>query len=916
MTSFLPGVQLYIEDSSGGLIPVTEAILQGNGSVTPIDLSGATTTQYDSLALLLAATPLTDELGIVAPDATDGNAGKVYAWDLATTSWTIITSVSSVNGQTGVVTLRTDDIEETGTRVFVTPEQRALITSTSSSIGTLTAKDTSQDARMAAIEAVNVSQGDDIATLQNTVAVQGDVDVAQAARLVTAEAEIDAIQATNVTQTGQINNLLSTEAAQNTRLTNIEAVDLTQGSAITTLQTGQATQDARLATIEAGQTTQDATDAALAAQISTAETAIGALENGQAVQDAAHAALAIRVTTAEGNIITLQGQQSAINAVLSSLPTTYQVRSEKNQPGGYVDPLFLPASAQVIRDITPTGTIAERDALAANDPRPEVNGPWGPNQIGYSVFVTDTGAGEAGWFIWNGTTFLDFTSSISILSTTDVPEGINLYYTDARAANAPAVVTNTADIAAIKVEQTTQNGQIDALDTEQTNQSARLATIEAEQVTQTGNITTNQGNIATNTAAIAANVGDINALGTAVAANDVELATLAGQQSAQDAAIAARLTSFNGRTGPAIVPVSGDYTSTLIPDLSGLTVGSVTDALLNLDGRITSGLDNTNKVTKGGDTDGVPLVIGTNDTQPLTLETNNAPRIVVAADGLVTINGLTESAAATSSLRVNPATNALHVYPDPIIALGHIEGCEVSVVSNTTITVAAGQMEIGGRLVSVSSAITKSTNGAWAAGTGNGGQIGTWNNGSQYVYVGHNPTTEAVDVFVSNSIAETVSNGFTLKLLCPLYVESSAIWSGWHNSKARRFVYKNDWILSDWIVTTADAGAFYAVGVPIYPGLWFSTYLQAGLSNSHNTLAVKITNESESLSGTFNTTRYSSPGTSKTASSYYRSSDDTYFITPWDGRVQNSNAQVKAKRIGNYNSSAQYSSLTIGDYQW
>lgn len=51
-----------------------------------------------------------------------------------------------------------------------------------------------------------------------------------------------------------------------------------------------------------------------------------------------------------------------------------------------------------------------------------------------------------------------------------------------------------------------------------------------------------------------------------------------------------------------------------------------------------AGVDLSTKVTKGGDSDGVPLVIGTNDAQPLSLETGGITRMTASDTGAITIN--------------------------------------------------------------------------------------------------------------------------------------------------------------------------------------------------------------------------------------------------------------------------------------
>ena len=831
MTISLPGVQLYVDDGAGGLLPVTEAMLQGNGTVTPIDLTGGTVTEYPTQAALLTATPIADEIGYVALASTDGHRGKAYAWDLATGRWTILTAVSSVNGQTGIVVIRADNIEETATRKWLSDVERQQLSSAVGAIATIQQEQTAQDARAATIEATNTNQDAAIALLRTDVAALTGGGSTLGDRMTTAEGDIDTLQTVTGNHGATLNLLTSGQTVQDGRLDTVEATNTTQTLQITTLQTTQATTTARLNGIDTTNVAQDTAAAALAARVATAEGEVNALEAGQLIQDAAATALTGRVTAAEGEIDTLQTTQATLSSTVAGFSAIYQVRSEKNQPGGYValrdngtiDPNFLPFDSSVFKEISPAATIAERDALAANDTRPEVNGPWGLAQTGFAVAVADTGAGAAGFFIWNGTGFDDYSNSFSIASTTDLPEGTNLYYTDARVAASPAVSANTGDIAALEAGQTAQDGQITTLQSTLSTNAGRLTNTEIATAANTANIATNTSGIAANVAAIAAlgddflnkggdapvsalvagttNAQDFNLITgnttriSLKAAGGITFLGLAEEPAAGRFAmidpvtgalsyrnIAAFTNTFNGRSG-AVVPVAGDYGSDEITNDSGVAGASVTAALNQLDADIAA--VTTDYVTKGGDTDAAPLIIGTNDAQPLTLETANTPRIVLGAAGEVAIAGLTDNVAATETLRRDPGTG--RIYATALAALsGWMNGLQITWNSGSSISVGVGQAEIGGALVNLSSAMTKTT-AAWVAGSGNGGVIGAFANGGLWVYIGYNGS--AVDVFLSASSAEITHSGYTLRLIGALWVAASNV-VNFYNDSPGKFEYK------------------------------------------------------------------------------------------------------------------------------
>lgn len=70
-------------------------------------------------------------------------------------------------------------------------------------------------------------------------------------------------------------------------------------------------------------------------------------------------------------------------------------------------------------------------------------------------------------------------------------------------------------------------------------------------------------------------------------------------------------------------------------------------------------------------------------------------------------------------------------------------------------------------LITQASALTKRTDAAWAAGSGNGGWLdgASMPNGTGHVFSIFNPTTGAVDVGISASLSPTLPTGFTHKRL-------------------------------------------------------------------------------------------------------------------------------------------------------
>jgi len=99
----------------------------------------------------------------------------------------------------------------------------------------------------------------------------------------------------------------------------------------------------------------------------------------------------------------------------------------------------LPALA--VTSVSVVANIAARDALTPDE--------------GDVCKVTDAGSGYPETYIWDGTSWIDFQESSDVISvngqagvvsltTTDVSEGTNLYYTEARVSANTSVATNTA----------------------------------------------------------------------------------------------------------------------------------------------------------------------------------------------------------------------------------------------------------------------------------------------------------------------------------------------------------------------------------------------------------------------------------------------------------------------------------------
>jgi hypothetical protein len=136
--------------------------------------------------------------------------------------------------------------------------------------------------------------------------------------------------------------------------------------------------------------------------------------------------------------------------------------SEKGQANGYA-PLnaFTKIDVQYLPDSF-VGAVVYQGTWNAGTNTPTLPTP-DPNNKGYYYVVSDPGTylgvtyGIGDWVISNGTAWekVDNSQSVTsvngqqgvvVLTTTNITEGTNLYYTDARVALAPSVVANTAKV--------------------------------------------------------------------------------------------------------------------------------------------------------------------------------------------------------------------------------------------------------------------------------------------------------------------------------------------------------------------------------------------------------------------------------------------------------------------------------------
>ena len=171
-------------------------------------------------------------------------------------------------------------------------------------------------------------------------------------------------------------------------------------------------------------------------------------------------------TITDTGSVSLPQANSSTDGYLSSTDWTAfnakQDLSEKGQANGYaplnaftkIDTQYLPS--------TFIGAVVYQGTWNAATNTPTLPTPSSSNQGHYYV-VSDPGSylgityGIGDWVISNGTAWekVDNSQSVTsvngqqgvvVLTTTDIAEGTNLYYTDARVALAPAVVANTAKV--------------------------------------------------------------------------------------------------------------------------------------------------------------------------------------------------------------------------------------------------------------------------------------------------------------------------------------------------------------------------------------------------------------------------------------------------------------------------------------
>jgi len=673
---------------------------------------------YPSLMALLGDTPAEATLGVVASTATDGNAGRIFAWDGQ--AWQETVATVTVNGNAGpTIQLDASDIPPTAARLWLSPQEQDSIVE---SVGRLNVA----EANITTVQGVASQNQTDIANLQNEVTTFEADLTAVTNRVGVTETRLDGVEAVNTEQGSQINTINGTLGTHTSQIAALQAADEIHSDQIAALQLTDATLTARVTNAENATT-------ALAVRVTNNEGEIADLVIANGVQDAAHDALVFRVETVEGEIVTLTASVNTINSIISAFPATYQARAEKDQAGGYVglradgtiDPNQLPPSVKVFRETNYVATIAERDALAANDPRPSIDGPWGEEQAGFAVAVADTGSGDAGFFVWNGSSFDDYSAAISFTDTDGLPEGsVNLYYTNTRVAQSPAVLDLVARADTTDAEQAAQGLLIAANADKNTEQDGRLDATESATATQAGLITANTDDIL-------ALDGRVDTLETDLDLAEQDIAAIQAEQITQNNAIAARLISFNGRTAPAVIPTAGDYNTDQVTNLSNLT-GATTTAALNaakvaIDDMAGTIISIDNKVSKGGDS-GAALVVGTTTTHDLSLIANNATLLRLnQADGTVAMPTLPTNSLPTHYVSTDPATGKLHQTPgEVILAIDPDNPPIMQYINTTTLTITQGECVVRNgsdrRAWISTSAITKSLS-PWAAGSGTGGRL-------------------------------------------------------------------------------------------------------------------------------------------------------------------------------------------------
>lgn len=102
-----------------------------------------------------------------------------------------------------------------------------------------------------------------------------------------------------------------------------------------------------------------------------------------------------------------------------------------------------------------------------------------------------------------------------------------------------------------------------------------------------------------------------------------------------------------------------------------------------------------------------------------------------------------------------------------------IHGMIQTRVNDTDIAISSGSALINEERVKLS-ALTKKLNTNWASGNNQGCQIGTWGNGSQFLYCGINSNYQS-DYFASHLATVSTFNGYTLQLIGGVYVNTLAI---------------------------------------------------------------------------------------------------------------------------------------------
>ena len=169
--------------------------------------------------------------------------------------------------------------------------------------------------------------------------------------------------------------------------------------------------------------------------------------------------------TDTGSVSLPQASSSADGYLSSTDWTAFNAKqdlSEKGQANGYA-PLnaFTKIDVQYLPDSF-VGAVVYQGTWNAGTNTPTLPTP-DPNNKGYYYVVSDPGTylgityGIGDWVISNGTAWekVDNSQSVTsvngqqgvvVLTTSDIAEGTNLYYTDARVALAPSVVANTAKV--------------------------------------------------------------------------------------------------------------------------------------------------------------------------------------------------------------------------------------------------------------------------------------------------------------------------------------------------------------------------------------------------------------------------------------------------------------------------------------